>query len=91
MKEPRAGYGSDMRIPALVAVVLTAILTACFAESGLREEVREATDALDRLIDEVGDLPEVREAADRAMEAADEAQAALEAFREDQSGVVRPY
>jgi ABC-type transporter Mla subunit MlaD len=89
MKEPRAGYGSGMRIPALVAVVLTSILTACFAESGLRDEVREATDALDRLIDEVGDLPEVRAAAERAMEAADEAQAALEDFREDPSAETR--
>jgi ABC-type transporter Mla subunit MlaD len=79
-----------VRTTRLVAVVLSAALVSgCFAESGLRDEIRGATDALDRLIDEVGDLPEVRAAVDRAMEAADEAQAALEAFREDPSAETR--
>src|SRR5688572_27870005 len=89
MKEPRAGYGSDMRIPTLVAVVLTAALTACFAESGLRDEFREATRSLGDLNQELDDQDPNREAGDRARDTVDEAQRALEAYRENPSAETR--
>jgi ABC-type transporter Mla subunit MlaD len=75
--------------PKVVLVALAVLLSACLSESGLRDEVREATDALDRVVDELGDLPEVRAAAERASDTADEAQAALEAFREDPTAETR--
>jgi ABC-type transporter Mla subunit MlaD len=73
----------------VVQVALVVLLPACVSESGLRDEVREATDALERAVDELGDLPQVRAAAERANETADEAQTALEAFREDPSAETR--
>lgn len=76
--------------PIKVALVtLAVLLPGCLSESGLRDEVREATDALDRVVDELGDLPQVQAAAERASETADEAQNALEAFREDPSEETR--
>lgn len=66
-----------------------ALLGGCLAESGLQDEFREATNTLERLLDEIGDLPEVRAAVERAMDTADEAEAALEDFREDPSAETR--
>ena len=76
--------------PMKVALVaLTLLLSACLSESGLRDEVRKAADALDRVVDDLGDFPEVQAAAERASDTADEAQNALEAFREDPSAETR--
>ena len=78
-----------MRVTRLVAVALfAALVSGCFAESGLRDEFREATRALDDLVEQIDDEP-IREAADRARDTVDEAQAALEAFREDPSAETR--
>jgi ABC-type transporter Mla subunit MlaD len=78
-----------VRVTTLVAVALFAALASgCFAESGLRDEFREATRALDDLVEQIDDEP-IREAADRARDTVDEAQAALEAFREDPSAETR--
>jgi ABC-type transporter Mla subunit MlaD len=78
-----------VRVTRLVAVALFAALASgCFAESGLRDEFREATRALDDLVEQIDD-ERIREAADRARDTVDEAQAALEAFREDPSAETR--
>jgi ABC-type transporter Mla subunit MlaD len=78
-----------VRVTRLVAVALfAALVSGCFSESGLRDEFREATRALDDLVEQIDDEP-IREAADRARDTVDEAQAALEAFREDPSAETR--
>jgi hypothetical protein len=89
MEPSKAGYGHGMRPLTVVTLVLCMALGACFSESGLQDEIREAGNTLDRLVEEVGDLPEVRAAADRATETAGEAEAALEAFRDDPSAETR--
>jgi ABC-type transporter Mla subunit MlaD len=89
MEPSRAGYGRGMRTLTVLTLILCAALGACLSESGLGDEVREATRALDTLVDQIGELPEVREAADHASETVDEAQAALENFREDPSAEAR--
>lgn len=79
-----------MRVTRLVAIALSAALvTGCFAESGLRDEFREATRSLDTLIDEISGGGPIREAADRARDTVDEAQRALEAYRENPSAETR--
>jgi geranylgeranyl pyrophosphate synthase len=78
-----------VRTPALIAVILSALLAACFSESGLRDEAREATRAIDALIDEIEDGGPIREAAGRARDTVDEARAALEDFRENPSAETR--
>jgi ABC-type transporter Mla subunit MlaD len=72
-----------------VVLAWVLMLVGCFAESGLRDEFREANDALDRLLDDIGDLPEVRAAAEQATDTVGEAEAALEDFREDPSAETR--
>lgn len=73
----------------IAAVLLVGVtLSGCFGESGLRDEFREATRALDDLVEQIDDEP-IREAADKARDTVDEAQAALEAFREDPSAETR--
>jgi hypothetical protein len=89
MEPSKAGYGHGMRPLTVVTLVLCMALGACLSESGLQDEIREAGNTLDRLVEEVGDLPEVRAAADRATETAGEAEAALEAFRDDPSAETR--
>jgi hypothetical protein len=64
-------------------------LSGCLGESGLRDEFREATRAMDDLVEQIGDDEPIREAAGRARDTVDEAQAALEAFREDPSAETR--
>ncbi len=79
-----------MRVPRLAAIALSAALVSgCFAESGLRDEFREATRSLDTLIDEISGGGPIREAADRARDTVDEAQRALEAYRENPSAETR--
>ena len=90
MEERREGYGLSMRIRASILLTLTVVLLAgCFSESGLRDDVREATRAIDTLIDEIGDSGPIRESADQAREAVEESRAALEAFREDPNAETR--
>src|SRR5918999_6278020 len=73
----------------MATVLLVGVtLSGCFGESGLRDEFRQATRALDDLVEQIDDEP-IREAADRARDTVDEAQAALEAFREDPSAETR--
>jgi hypothetical protein len=78
-----------MRFRTPIAVVLSALLAACFSESGLRDEAREATRAIDTLIDEIEGEGPIREAADRARDAVEEAEAALEAYRENPTAETR--
>jgi hypothetical protein len=73
----------------LVAISALVLLSACFAESGLKDEFRDATRAIDDLVDELEDEGPVREAADRARDTVDEAEAALEDFRENPSAETR--
>lgn len=87
--EPRVGYGHRMRARTLVAVGLSVLIAGCFSESGLRDDVREATRAIDTLIDEVGDSGPIRDAAAEARDAVEESRAALEAFREDPNAETR--
>jgi DNA repair ATPase RecN len=83
------GYGLGMRIRSLVLLALTVLLVGCLSESGLRDEVREATEAIDTLIDEIGDSGPIRDAASEARDAVEESRAALEAFREDPNAETR--
>ncbi|MDQ4108619.1 MAG: hypothetical protein M3138_07435 [Actinomycetota bacterium] len=79
-----------MRVTRLVAIALSAtVVSGCFAESGLRDEFREATRSLDDLIQELDDQEPIREAADRARDTVDEAQRALEAYRDNPSAETR--
>jgi hypothetical protein len=79
-----------VRVTRLVTVALfTALVSGCFAESGLRDEFREATQALDALVDEISGAGPIREAADRARDTVDESRAALEAYRENPNAETR--
>jgi len=79
-----------VRVTRLIAFALSAaFMFGCFAESGLRDEFREATRSLDNLIEEVDDQDPIREAADRARDTVDEAQGALEAYRDNPSAETR--
>ena len=89
MDEPRRGYGLSMRIRASILLALTVLLAGCFSESGLRDDVREATRAIDTLIDEIGDSGPIRDAAGEARDAVEESRVALEAFRENPSEETR--
>src|SRR4026207_1220795 len=89
MDEPRRGYGLRVRIRASILLALTVLLAGCFSESGLRDEVREATEAIDTLIDEIGDSGPIRDAAGEARDAVEGSRAALEAFRDDPNAETR--
>ncbi len=79
-----------MTVTRLVLLLTSSLLlSSCFAESGLRDEFREATRALDNLVDEIGDEGPIRDWADRARDTVDEAEAALEEFRENPNGETR--
>jgi uncharacterized phage infection (PIP) family protein YhgE len=73
----------------LVAVSSLVLLSGCFAESGLKDEFRDATRSIDDLVDELEDEGPVREAAERARDTVDEAEAALEDFRDDPGAETR--
>ena len=89
MERRRHGYGLGMRIRASILLALTVLLAGCFSESGLRDDVREATRAIDTLIDEIGDSCPIREAAGEARDAVEESRVALEDFRENPSAEAR--
>ena len=89
MKELREGHGLGMRIRTSILLALAVLLAGCFSESGLRDDVREATRAIDTLIDEVGDSGPIREAAGEARDAVEESRVALEEFREDPNAETR--
>jgi hypothetical protein len=84
---PARGYGSGMKRAAVI--VLCLLLSACSSESGLTDEFRDATSAIDDLVDAVGDEGPVREAVARVRDTVDEADAALEAYREDPNAETR--
>jgi hypothetical protein len=77
-----------MRIKLLV-IATFALLTACFSESGLQDEFREATRAIDDLVAQIEDEGPVREATQRVRDTVGEAEAALEAYREDPNAETR--
>lgn len=70
-------------------IVLCVLLSACFSESGLTDEFRDATNAIDDLVDEIEDEGPVREAVARVRDTVDEADAALEAYRENPNDETR--
>ncbi|HEX6580534.1 MAG TPA: hypothetical protein VF195_06665 [Actinomycetota bacterium] len=70
-------------------IVLCALLSACFSESGLTDEFRDATNAIDDLVDAIGDEGPVREAVARVRDTVDEADSALEAYRENPNAETR--
>jgi hypothetical protein len=77
-----------MRI-GLLALATSALLAACFSESGLQDEFREATRAIDDLVAEIEDEGPVRDATQRVRDTVAEAEAALEAYREDPNAETR--
>jgi hypothetical protein len=87
MPAPARGYGSGMKRATLVTLCL--LLSACFSESGLQDEFRDATRAIDELVGAIEDAGPVREAVDRVRETVDEAEAALEAYRENPNAETR--
>lgn len=70
-------------------IVLCALLPACTSESGLTDEFQDATKAIDNLVEAIGDEGPVREAVARVRDTVDEADAALEAYRENPSDETR--
>ena len=81
------GYGSDMKRVSLT--VLCLLLSACFSESGLTDEFRDATNAIDDLVEAIGGEGPVREAVARVRDTVDETEAALDAYRENPSAETR--
>jgi len=80
-----------VRITKFLPLVLfgALMLSACFSESGLRDEFRQATKALDDLVEVIENEGPIRRAADRARDTVDEAQAALEDFRQSPTAETR--
>jgi uncharacterized membrane protein YccC len=76
-----------MKRPAVI--VLCLLLAACFSESGLTDEFRDATNAIDDLVDAIEDEGPVREAVARVRDTVDEADAALEAYRDNPNAETR--
>src|SRR5918992_6187536 len=70
-------------------IVLCLLLSACFSESGLTDEFRDATRAIDDLVDAIEDEGPIREAVARVRDTVDEADNALEAFRENPNAETR--
>ena len=70
-------------------IVLCVLLSACFSESGLTYEFRDASRAIDDVIDAIEDEGPVREAVARVRDTVDEADAALEAYRENPNDETR--
>lgn len=84
---PARGYGSGMK--RVTVIMLGLLLSACFSESGLTDEFRDATNAIDDLVEAIGDEGPVRQAVARVRETVDEADAALEAYRENPNAETR--
>jgi ElaB/YqjD/DUF883 family membrane-anchored ribosome-binding protein len=70
-------------------IVLCVLLSACFSESGLTDEFRDATNAIDDLVAAIEDEGPVREAVARVRDTVDEADVALEAYRENPNAETR--
>jgi hypothetical protein len=70
-------------------IVMCLLLSACFSESGLTDEFRDATRAIDDLVEAIEDEGPVREAVARVRDTVDEAEAALEAYRENPNAETR--
>ena len=70
-------------------IVLCVLLSACFSESGLTDEFQDATNAIDDLVDAIADEGPVRDAVARVRDTVDEADAALEAYRENPNAETR--
>jgi hypothetical protein len=81
------GYGSGMKRVTVIALCL--LLCACFSESGLTDEFQDATNAIDDLVEAIEDEGPVREAVARVRDTVDEADAALQAYRENPSDETR--
>jgi uncharacterized membrane protein YccC len=73
----------------VTVIALCLLLSACFSESGLTDEFRDATNAIDDLVEAIEDEGPVREAVARVRDTVDEADAALEAYRENPSDETR--
>lgn len=84
---PARGYGSGMK--RVTVIMLGLLLSACFSESGLTDEFRDATNAIDDLVEAVGDEGPVRQAVARVRDTVDEADAALAAYRENPNDETR--
>jgi chromosome segregation ATPase len=84
---PVGGYGSFMK--RVSVIVLCVLLSACFSESGLTDEFRDATNAIDDLVEAIRDEGPVREAVAQVRDTVDEANAALEAYRENPNDETR--
>ena len=87
MPAPVRGYGSGMKRATLI--VLCLLLSACFSESGLTDEFQDATRAIDDLVEAIEDEGPVREAVARVRDTVDEAEVALEAYRENPNAETR--
>lgn len=72
-----------------ILVTLCLVLSACFSESGLQDEFRDASRAIDDVVDAIEDEGPVREAVDRVRDTVDEADAALEAYRDNPNAETR--
>ena len=70
-------------------IVLCLLLSACFSESGLTDEFRDAENAIDDLVEAIEDEGPVREAVARVRDTVDESEAALKAYRENPSDETR--
>ena len=70
-------------------IVLCVLLSACFSERGLTDEFRDATNAIDDLVAAIEDEGPVREAVARVRDTVDEAEAALEAYRDNPNAETR--
>ena len=84
---PARGYGSGMK--RVTVIMLGLLLSACFSESGLTDEFRDAKNAIDDLVEAIGDEGPVRQAVARVRDTVDEADAALAAYRENPNDETR--
>lgn len=73
----------------VTVIVLCLLSSACFSESGLTDEFRDATTAIDDLVEAIGDEGPVRQAVARVRDTVGEADAALEAYRENPNAETR--
>jgi hypothetical protein len=72
-----------------ILVTMSLVLSACFSESGLQDEFREASRAIDDVVDAIEDEGPVREAVARVRDTVGEADAALEAYRDNPNAETR--
>lgn len=94
MRRPGAGYGSSVTKTGLIAVTVLAALLAGCSERDLRELTRDTEEALRDAGDALGELAglaegPLRDSADRALDAAEEARQATDEFRKNPSTETR--